>query len=46
MIFDVFLRDNSISSVKCSLDVGVSVSLVASFVGYVADDKMTEPSKL
>ena len=46
MIFDAFLWDNSISSAKCNLDVGVSVSSVASFVGYVADDKMTEPSKL
>ena len=46
MIFDSFLWDNSISSSKCNLDVGVTLSSVASFVGYVADDKMTEPSKL
>ena len=46
MIVDAFLWDNSISSAKCNLEVGVSVSSVASFVGYVADDKMTEPSKL
>ena len=46
MIVDAFLWDNSISSAKCNLEVGVSLSSVASFVGYVADDKMTEPSKL
>ena len=46
MIFDAFLSVNSISSAKCTLDVGVSLSSVASFVGCVADDKMTEPSKL
>ena len=46
MIFDAFSSDNSINSAKCNLDVGVSLSLVASFVGCVADDKMTELSKL